>query len=160
LINLLNSKEVIMSIQRIACCTDFSENSEAAFVAALEMAEKYKARLDVLHVLPPVVNPILTDTEWVVPEEPITSLISKLEERMQQEYGNRIGRDVDFQLVVLDGHVSSEVITYLKENDTDVVIMGSYGLLGMGLVFFGSVAKRVAQKAPCSVMIVRRKDKD
>jgi universal stress protein A len=36
------------------------------------------------------------------------------------------------------------------------VVMGSYGLSGMGLVVFGSVAKRITHKAPCSVMIVRK----
>lgn len=147
-----------MSIKKIACCSDFSENAEAAFVAAHEMAEKYQAKLYVIHVLPPVVNPMLTDTEWVVPEEPITSLLLKLEERMQQEYGTRIGENIDSELVVLDGHVSSEIIKYLKEHDIDITVVGSYGLSGMGLVVFGSVAKRVARKAPCSVMIVRQRD--
>jgi universal stress protein A len=149
-----------MPINKIACCTDFSENAEAAFKAALEMAEKYQAKLYVLHVLPPIVNPMLTDTEWMVPEEPITSLLLKLEERMQQEYGARIGEAVDSEMVVLDGHVSSEIVKYLKAQNIDVVVVGSYGLSGMGLVLFGSVAKRVARKAPCSVMIVRGKEKD
>ena len=145
-----------MSVKKIACCTDFSENAETAFGAALEMAEKYQAKLFVIHVLPPVVNPMLTDTEWVVPEEPITSILLKLEERMQQKYGNRIKVNVDYELAVLDGHVSSEILRYLEENHIDIVVMGSYGLSGMGLVFFGSVAKRLAHKAPCSVMIVRQ----
>jgi len=148
-----------MQIRKILYCTDFSENAEAAFVYALEMAGKYQAGLDILHVLPPVLNPILTDTEWVVPEEPVASLISKIEERMQQVYGERVGENIESRLVVLDGHVSSEIIRYARENDVDLIVMGSYGLSGMGLVFFGSVANRVAHKAPCSVMIIRRKEK-
>jgi universal stress protein A len=36
-------------------------------------------------------------------------------------------------------------------------VVGAFGLSGMGLVLFGSVAKRISHKAPCSVMIVRRK---
>lgn len=144
-----------MPIKKIACCTDFSENAMAAFTAALEMADKYQAKLFVIHALPPVVNPMLTDTEWVVPEEPITSLLLRLEERMQQEYGTKIGENIDCELVVLNGHVSTEILNYLKEKSIDIVIMGSYGFSGMGLVFFGSVAKRVAHKSPCSVMIVR-----
>ena len=43
-------------MRHIACCTDFSENAEAAFEAAVEMAVKFKAQLHLLHVLPPVVN--------------------------------------------------------------------------------------------------------
>ncbi len=58
-----------MRIKKIACCTDFSENAELAFEAAVEMAEKYHARLELLHVLPPVINPMLADSEWVVPAD-------------------------------------------------------------------------------------------
>ena len=146
-----------MSIRMIACCTDFSKNAEAAFLTALELAEKYGAKLSIIHVLPPVINPMMTEAEWIVSEEPKKSLMLKVEERMRKEYGARIEDAVEFDLVVLDGHVSSEILRYLKQNKIDLVIMGSYGLSGMGLVVFGSVAKRVTHKAQCSVLIVRPK---
>jgi len=147
-----------MAIKRIVCCTDFSGNAETAFSAALEMAEKYSAKLFVLHVLPPLINPLLTDMEWVMPAQPEKSLILNIEDRMQKEYAARVGEEIEFELVVRDGHVSTEILRFLEENAIDVVVMGSYGLSGAGLVFFGSVAKRVAHKAPCSVMIVRSRE--
>ena len=147
-----------MAEKQIACCVDFSQNADAAFVTALGMAEKYLAKLLVIHVLPLVINPILT-AEWVLPEEPRDNLIIELEKRMQKEYGDRVGDKVDYQLIVLDGHVSTEILTFLNENPVDIVVVGSYGLTGMGLVFFGSVAKRISYKAPCSVMIVRDREK-
>jgi universal stress protein A len=148
----------LMPIKRIVCCTDFSENAETAFSAALEMAEKYAADLTVIHVLPPPINPTLADTGWILPEEPRESLVQQIEEKMAQEYGNRMNGRVEYRLVVLDGHVSTELIKFLAENPIDVVVLGAYGLSGMGLVIFGSVAKRVAHKAPCSVMIVRSRN--
>ena len=147
-----------MAEKQIACCVDFSQNADAAFATALEMAEKYLAKLLVIHVLPLVINPILT-AEWVLPEEPKDNIIIELEKRMQKEYGDRVGDKVDYQLIVLDGHVSTEILTFLNENPVDIVVVGSYGLTGMGLVFFGSVAKRISYKAPCSVMIVREREK-
>jgi len=147
-----------MAEKQIACCVDFSQNADAAFATALEMAEKYLAKLLVIHVLPLVINPILT-AEWVLPEEPKDNIIIELEKRMQKDYGDRIGDKVDYQLIVLDGHVSTEILTFLNENPVDIVVVGSYGLTGMGLVFFGSVAKRISYKAPCSVMIVRDREK-
>jgi universal stress protein A len=74
---------------------------------------------------------------------------------MEEEYGSRIDDSIDSELVVLDGHVSSQIIKYLEENGVDLVVTGSYGLSGVGLVVFGSVAKRVAHMAPCSALIVR-----
>ncbi len=144
-----------MPIKTIACCTDFSTNAEAAFVEAFDLAGKYRAKLFLIHVLPPVINPLTTETEWVLPAEDTKALILNLEERMQQEYGSRLTGQIDYELVILNGHISSEILTFLKKNRIDLVVMGAYGLSGMGLVLFGSVAKRVVHKAPCSVMIVR-----
>ena len=146
-----------MSIRQIACCTDFSKNSEAAFEAAVDLATKYEAKLTILHVLPPVINPVLMDTELILTSETNKSLLLKLEERMTQEYGDRIDRTIKYEMLVLEGHISSEIINYLEENPIDLVVMGAYGFSGMGLVIFGSVAKRVSHRAPCSVMIVRKK---
>jgi universal stress protein A len=97
------------------------------------------------------------DTEWILPEGPKESMISDVKKRVQQEYGSKVPDEIDFELVVLEGHVSSKIISFLEENEVDLVITGSYGASGMGLVIFGSVANRVARKAPCSVMIVREK---
>jgi len=145
-----------MRIKKIACCTDFSENAELAFEAAVEMAEKYHAGLDLLHILPPVINPMMSDNEWIIPDDSQNSLFTQLKTRMEQAYGSRIDKIIKHKLVVLSGHVSTEILKYLKEKQIDIVILGSYGLTGMGLVLFGSVAKRVSHKAPCSVMIVRQ----
>ena len=144
-----------MPIKTIAFCTDFSTNAKAAFEEAFDLARKYRAKLFLIHVLPPVINPLTTETEWVLPAEDTKALILNLEERMQQEYGSRLTDQIDYELVVLNGHISSEILTFLEKNRIDLVVMGAYGLSGMGLVLFGSVAKRVVHKAPCSVMIVR-----
>ena len=145
-----------MTIKKITCCVDFSEHSETAFMTAIEMAKKFEAKLYLVHVLPPVVNPVLVDSELgLPPEEPDKSLIIKIEEKLQEIYGAKIGEGIDAELIVLDGHVSTEILNFLEEKDIDLAILGAYGASGMGLVIFGSVAKRVAHRAPCSVMIVR-----
>ena len=53
-------------------------------------------------------------------------------------------------------HLYESGATYVKL-PIDLVVMGAYGFTGMGLVIFGSVAKRISHKAPCSVMIVRER---
>ncbi len=144
-----------MPIKKIACCIDFSENADKAFDRAIEIAEKFQAKLYVVHVLPPVVNPVLADMDLSWPDASKKSLVLKVEDRIEREYGGRIKDIVHSELIVLDGHVSSEILRFLKESEMDLVVLGSYGATGMGLVVFGSVANRVSHKAPCSVMIVR-----
>ena len=75
-----------MSIIKIACCTDFSENAREAVMTAIEMAGKYKARLSIIHILPPVVNPMVGEGSWILTDEPKESLILKLEEQMQNKF--------------------------------------------------------------------------
>jgi len=146
-------------METIACCTDFSEHADKAVTAACDLARHYGATLLIVHVLPPVVNPVLTEAEWIPPEEPPReTLLMQIQERMQERYDEETSRDLISQYVVLDGHVSTEILAFLEARKVDLVVMGSYGLSGMGLVLFGSVTKRVSQKAPCSVMIVRQSD--
>ncbi len=144
-----------MSIQKIVCCVDFSINAEKAFQAALELAEKFEAQLRLLYVVPPVVNPHMVDDTIAISKVAEKSLVLEIEEQLISEYAKKIGEQIDHVIVIKDGHVSSEIIQYLAEEKIDVVILGAYGLSGVELVLFGSVAKRVAHKAPCSVMIVR-----
>lgn len=144
-----------MPFKKIAVCTDFSENASAAFDVALEMAVRDQAQLMVVHVLPPAVNPMLTDSEWVVPDAPPETLVPRLEERLQNEYGTRIGSKTPYEIAILNGHVATAIVTFLEERQVDLVVLGAFGFTGVGLVLFGSVAKRVSHKAPCSVMIVR-----
>jgi universal stress protein A len=148
-----------MDIRSMACATDFSANADKAVAAAIDLARRYAATLYVVHVLPPVVNPVLTEAEWIPPEEaPRETVLTKIRERMQDRYGQTPAEDVRPEFVVLDGHVSTELLSFLEERGIDLVVMGSYGLSGMGLVVFCSVTKRVAQKAGCSVLIVRDRD--
>lgn len=93
----------------------------------------------------------------MMPERPDENLVVSLNERMQEVYGNRIPETLDVELVVRDGHVSTEILRFIEETDADLAVVGAFGLSGMGLVLFGSVAKRISHKAPCSVMIVRNK---
>ena len=146
-----------MSLRKIACCVDFSENAEEAFAQGLELAEKFRSKLFLVHVLPPVFNPVLPDSEYIFPEQPKEALIIKVEERIQREYASSVPEGIEQEIVVLDGHISSEIIRFLGDEDVDLVVLGSYGASGMGLVLFGSVATRVSHNAPCSVMIVRAK---
>lgn len=147
-----------MTIKRILCCVDFSSNADDAFNASMEMAEKFGAQLHLLHVLPPVVNPLVTDIDIAIPEVSSKALVQKLEEQMIEEYASKIDPAIDHVVAVKDGHVSSEILNYLLDETIDLVILGAYGLSGVELVLFGSVAKRIAHKAPCSVMIVRTRE--
>ncbi len=145
-----------MNINKIACCTDFSENSERAFRTAFEMAEEFGAKLSIMHILSPAAVPLfINQTYWALPPFPKDSLLKDLEVRIEEQYGEIIGNSVDYEIVVLNGHTSSEILNFLTEKKVDMVVLGSYGHTFMGVAIFGSIIKKITKKAPCPVMIVR-----
>ncbi len=145
-----------MTFKKIVFCTDFSDSANNAFKTALEIAKANQGSLEVIHIKEPIVNPLIT-TGGGLSAEAIKATLKNIEEKLKEEYGSKIDSSVDYKIIVREGHPSSEIIEYLKEVKPDLVVTGSSGLSGMGLVIFGSVSRRIAHKAPCNVLITRRK---
>ncbi|MBF0497256.1 MAG: universal stress protein, partial [Deltaproteobacteria bacterium] len=61
------------------------------------------------------------------------------------------------EIHILSGHPATEIINFVKEKDIDVLVMGAHGLTGLAYVFFGSTAEKVVRRAPCSVLVVRKR---
>ncbi len=145
-----------MTLKKIVCCVDFSENSNNAVNTALEIAKSNQASLDILHIREPIVNFVFMSGGGLSGEDILTPIAS-IEEEMEKRYGSKIDPAIDAKILVKEGHPSSEIINYLKEVNADLVVTGSAGFSGMGLVVFGSVSKRIAHKSPCNVLIARQK---
>jgi nucleotide-binding universal stress UspA family protein len=57
--------------------------------------------------------------------------------------------------VVREGKPASVLVDYAKDNDMDLLVVGSRGVGELEAVIFGSVSQKVSQLAGCSVLIVR-----
>ncbi|MCQ6279262.1 universal stress protein [Bacillus sp. EB600] len=56
---------------------------------------------------------------------------------------------------VLEGTPAEMIVEFVKQNDADLVVMGSRGLSGLKELFLGSVSHNVVQKSPCPVFIIK-----
>ncbi|NLI81019.1 MAG: universal stress protein [Deltaproteobacteria bacterium] len=142
----------------IALCTDFSENADEAFNTAKDLAWRYGAQLHIVHVMvnfslsPPIHStymPIEYDSKFI---EQVTVAAK---ETIQQRYISRLKEKQPYEVHLLSGYASSEIIRLAKEKNLDLIVMGSHGLTGIAHVLFGSTADRVVRRAPCSVLTVR-----
>jgi nucleotide-binding universal stress UspA family protein len=61
------------------------------------------------------------------------------------------------ETVLVEGHPAEELVRATENLHADLVIVGSRGFSGMKRILLGSVSRRVARHAPCSVLIVRSK---
>ncbi len=146
--------------KNIGFCTDFSENADFAFEIALQLAEQFGAKLNIVHVMvnfslsPPVHStymPIEYDPNFV--EEVTVAAQTAINDK----YTSKIPEGISYEVHLLSGYASTEILDLSEEKGFDLIVMGSHGLTGLAHVFFGSTADRVVRKAECSVLTVRSK---
>jgi nucleotide-binding universal stress UspA family protein len=144
--------------RNIAFCTDFSDNSDLAFLTAKDLGWHYGATLHIVHVMvnyslsPPIHEsymPIEYDPQFM--EQVAQAARGSVEDRYLQQLKEK----QPYVLHLLSGYASTEILRLAKEQDIDLIVMGSHGLTGLAHVLFGSTADRVVRKAACSVLTVR-----
>jgi nucleotide-binding universal stress UspA family protein len=140
------------SIERILVAHDFSETADAALAMALDLAEKLRARVTILHAyeVPTYVFP-----ESVVATADLVGQIrGAAEEALAavKERGQRTGVQVD--TLLRQGVAWSEIDRAAKELRADLVVVGTHGRRGVSRALIGSVAEKVVRTAPCPVLSV------
>lgn len=64
----------------------------------------------------------------------------------------------DVKGVVLSGNPKQDIVAWAKEQNADLIVLGSHGYTRFGALMLGSVADYVVHNAPCSVLLVREDD--
>jgi nucleotide-binding universal stress UspA family protein len=129
--------------------TDFSVNSEFAFRLACALARDYKARLVLLHVLPP---PMVIYTGGPVPAETWPSA-EEVKEKLRQLESQAHRVRVESQ--VMEGDPVAMILRAAEETHSDVIVLGTHGRTALMRLLLGSVAEEVLRKAPCPVLTAK-----
>ena len=122
-----------MPIRHVMLATDFSPAADAAAEVARGLAAEVKARLHIVHVVPPLTEP------------------SYEAERLEREVA-RLG--VPAEAVLRRGRAATELLAYASEHGIDLIVVGSHGRTGFSHALLGSVAEQVVRLAPCLVLSV------
>lgn len=144
-----------MKVQSILFPTDFSELSQAAEQSACDLADRFGAELHVLHVLSDVFLTIpQTAAALLISPDALEGEVAGAEEAIQKvppsvwASGRKVVRAVRI------GSTYGTIVEYALENAIDLIVLGTHGHTGLKHVLLGSVAERVVQHAPCSVLTV------
>jgi nucleotide-binding universal stress UspA family protein len=140
-----------MPFERILVAIDGSECSDRAFAKALELAVLADARLTALAVEGPLPAYAATigEVDEVKREKDI--YFNALAIRVKQQ-AEQSGLEIDVE--VRPGHAAELISEVATEGAYDLVVLGHRGHF-LRDHLLGSTADRVAQHAPCPVMIVR-----
>ena len=140
-------------IQTILLPTDFSALSEYAFGLACSLAGTYRARVIVLHVAPPP------------PPEIIAYHGPGVSPGATDDYRNSLwtslrrlrppSPEVSLEHRLAEGDPATEILRTAGESRCDLIVMGTHGRTGLGLLLMGSVTEKVVRQAPCPVLTTR-----
>lgn len=138
-----------MKIKTILVPTDFSEHAEKAFATAIQFAEAFEARIELLHVYD--LGHFVALYEVNVPEDVIRATASrKLEPWVER--AKKKGIEVSTHLVV--DTPSQAIVERAEQQKADLIVMGTRGLGAVKHMLLGSVAERTVRRAPCPVLTV------
>jgi nucleotide-binding universal stress UspA family protein len=146
--------EIMVEIKRILFPIDFSENSSKIVPYVLSVAGKYDATVYLLHVIEDFsqwggfyIPHIRFDGYHAQALKGAEIALDKVCEEQLQGCAN-------FQKMLLFGDPATEILKTIDKEGIDLVIMGTHGLKGLELVFFGSVAENVVKKSPAPVLTI------
>lgn len=139
----------------ILTATDFSEYSKVALDICLGVSRCMKTKLYVLHTIEKFPH----DYRHLLSSAAHADMKQKLEEEAMGKIKTMIPGELleneDIVPIVRFGKPFLEIIQVAKEENVDLLVIGTHGRAGVDRVILGSVAERIVRKARCPVMVVR-----
>jgi nucleotide-binding universal stress UspA family protein len=139
-----------INLKNILFLTDFSEPSEAALPFAISLARAYGAKLRGFHVLLP------TPSAYTTPELTVAAI--EAEEERAQEGLKRL----ESQLAGLQHESTIErgiavwpsLQRAIKDNQIDLIVLGTHGRTGARKLLLGSVAEEIFRRSSIPVLTI------
>ena len=127
-------------IRSILVPTDFSECAHWAVDAGVWLAERFKASLHLLHVLPG------GEKNAIPQKEEATQHLADLAKGYP---------GLDIRRIVESGNLYQVAGRYVDEHGISLVVIGSHGASGKNEYFIGSNTQRVVRSVHCPVLILK-----
>lgn len=147
-------------MKRILVPTDFSECADMATELAASIAKKNDARLFIMHIIQiPTyeTNTSIESYEDVAEGLFLMKLVKqKFAELLKKPYLEGVNV---IELVQFDS-VYESISKQAKEQDIDMIVMGSHGATGARELVIGSNAERIIRTSPIPVLTVKKRHKD
>ena len=132
---------------------DFSQHSEYALEAAAILAKKHNTNILALHMLE-ISDTLLTKTDNEQQTKAVYFL--KLAEKKFKKFLDKdYLKNIKITPIVKHFKVFSEISDVAKENNADLIVMGSHGVSGVKEIFIGSNTEKVVRHSNIPVLVIK-----
>jgi nucleotide-binding universal stress UspA family protein len=145
----------MIRLQRILVPTDFSDSARKALSYGVSFAKEYGAEVLLLHVVETLAVGYASDLFPV----PMAEVFEEISGYARKELGGLAaearGKGASVRELVVQGKPAAEILRVAKEENVDMIVLGTHGKGVLDQALFGSTTERVVRKAPCPVLTVR-----
>ena len=154
---------IVIGPRNIMVATDFGEAASRALQYGLEFARAFRATVHVVHVADN-----LAASAAAAVGSPLIDLgaaQASVDDEARRTLAALTTTDeipaLDVHPTLLCDHQPAKaLLSFAREKDADLIIIGTHGRGGLAEFFLGSVAQRVVRSAPCPVLTVRAVERD
>ncbi|MDZ7266439.1 MAG: universal stress protein [candidate division KSB1 bacterium] len=144
----------MIQIREILIPTDFREPPAAAIGHAAMLAERFGARLTMLHVV------TAREHNAVAAFPELDPACAAEEEAAEEEVAERLGLQPSQRLQVRrelrhNAHPAEEITRFAAEMQADLIVTGTHGRTGLSHLILGSLAEDLMRTANCPVLVAR-----
>ncbi|MBN3939560.1 MAG: universal stress protein [Nostoc sp.] len=140
-------------LKNILVALDGSEVTERVIQTLDNLALSKDAKVILCHVFPTPESEMELPADRPQSESPTFSYFHI--EKQLQSYQEKLSVRSELELVT--GDPAEEIIRLANIYKTDLIVIGSRGLMGMKRIVQGSVSSQVVEEANCSVLVVKPK---
>jgi nucleotide-binding universal stress UspA family protein len=142
---------VDIRLKSVLMATDFSEASEKPLRHALAIARHYRAKFYLAHVVSSLGFTLVGPDAVIAATEAVSRDARQLEDDLVQS-GALAG--LRHEVIIRQGDVWEELQKVVRQEQVDLVVIGTHGRRGLGKLFLGSVAEQIFRHADCLVLTV------
>ncbi len=142
-----------INIRNVLVAIDFSDFSKRALNYALILAEKFDAKITLIHVVQPAIVPqtLMVTTEMEVDMR----IVQDRQEMLEGLRRDKINPAISSEAIVKTGEPWEKIIEEATFLRSDLIITASHGHSALEDIPLGNTAERVLRHATCSVLTVR-----
>jgi nucleotide-binding universal stress UspA family protein len=143
-----------MRMNRILVALDHTPRAKEILAAAVDLARRTNAKLRLLRCVG--IPPELPANVWALPPAQVTEQLLQIAKKELDEDGAGIPPELFESATVHVGVPWDTICTVAKEEDVDLIVIGSHGYDVLDRII-GTTAAKVVNHADRSVLVVRAK---